>query len=119
MNAGTTHASHASLVSDFPHNIIDGFAELAHKRAILSMKNTNSASLPGGGVQRAELTDRERQIIGLVSEGLSNKQIARRLKVTEGTVKVHLHNVFHKLEVSKRTALVRVHYSLQDQSDHE
>jgi two-component system nitrate/nitrite response regulator NarL len=54
------------------------------------------------------LTDRERQIIGLVSEGLSNKEIGRRLKITDGTVKVHLHTLFEKLEVSNRTALAVV-----------
>jgi two-component system nitrate/nitrite response regulator NarL len=57
------------------------------------------------------LTNRERQIIRLVSEGLSNKEIARRLKVRDGTIKVHLHNIFQKLRVSKRTALVAVHLS--------
>jgi DNA-binding NarL/FixJ family response regulator len=51
------------------------------------------------------LTDRERQIALLASEGLSNKAIARRLNVTDGTVKVHLHHVFQKLQVSNRTVL--------------
>jgi two-component system, NarL family, nitrate/nitrite response regulator NarL len=51
------------------------------------------------------LTDRERQIMRLVSEGLSNKEIARRLNVTDGTIKVHLHHIFQKLEVSNRTVL--------------
>lgn len=51
------------------------------------------------------LTDREGQIMRLVSEGLSNKEIARRLKLTDGTIKVHLHRIFQKLEVSNRTVL--------------
>jgi len=51
------------------------------------------------------LTDRERQITRLVAEGLSNKEIARRLNVGDGTIKVHLHNVFQKLEISNRTVL--------------
>jgi len=53
----------------------------------------------------APLTDRERQIMRLVSEGLSNKEIARRLNVTDGTTRVHLHHIFQKLEVSNRTVL--------------
>jgi two-component system, NarL family, nitrate/nitrite response regulator NarL len=53
----------------------------------------------------APLTDRERQIMRLVSEGLSNKEIARRLNVTDGTIKVHLHHIFQKLEVCNRTVL--------------
>jgi two-component system, NarL family, nitrate/nitrite response regulator NarL len=51
------------------------------------------------------LTYRERQIIRLVSEGLSNKEIGRRLKITDGTIKVHLHKIFQKLQVANRTAL--------------
>lgn len=53
----------------------------------------------------AMLTDRERQIMRLVSEGLSNKEIGRRLKVADGTIKVHLHHIFRKLEISNRTIL--------------
>lgn len=52
-----------------------------------------------------ELTSREREIAVLVAGGLSNKRIATLLNVTEGTVKIHLHNAFAKLEVSNRTAL--------------
>src|SRR5258705_357934 len=51
------------------------------------------------------LTDRERQIMRLVSGGLSNKEIGRRLNITDGTIKVHLHNIFQKLEISNRTVL--------------
>ncbi|WGD49483.1 response regulator transcription factor [Bradyrhizobium sp. CB1650] len=51
------------------------------------------------------LTDRERQIMRLVSEGLSNKAIGRRLNIADGTIKVHLHHVFQKLQVSNRTVL--------------
>lgn len=53
----------------------------------------------------AMLTGRERQVALLVSEGLSNKAIARRLNVTDGTIKVHLHHIFQKLQVSNRTVL--------------
>jgi len=51
------------------------------------------------------LTERERQIMHLVSEGLSNKEIGRRLNVTDGTIKVHLHHIFQKLDISNRTSL--------------
>jgi two-component system nitrate/nitrite response regulator NarL len=51
------------------------------------------------------MTDRERQIMSLVSEGLSNKEIGRRLNITDGTIKVHLHHIYQKLEISNRTAL--------------
>jgi two-component system, NarL family, nitrate/nitrite response regulator NarL len=63
------------------------------------------------------LTDRERQIMRLVSEGLSNKEIGRRLNLTDGTIKVHLHHIFQKLEVSNRTALAAFAMSREDRSD--
>jgi two-component system, NarL family, nitrate/nitrite response regulator NarL len=50
------------------------------------------------------LTPRERGIAQLVSAG-SNKQIARQLATTEGTIKVHLHNVYDKLAIRNRTML--------------
>jgi two-component system nitrate/nitrite response regulator NarL len=51
------------------------------------------------------LTSREREITSLVSVGLSNKEIAQHLNRSEGTVKIHLHNIFRKLRVSNRTAV--------------
>jgi DNA-binding NarL/FixJ family response regulator len=51
------------------------------------------------------LTTREQQIALLICTGLSNKQIAQQLNVTEGTVKVHLHNVYGKLAIRNRTML--------------
>jgi two-component system, NarL family, nitrate/nitrite response regulator NarL len=51
------------------------------------------------------LTCRERQIVLLVAEGLSNKEMCRRLGLREGTVKIHLHNVYEKIGVNNRTAL--------------
>lgn len=52
-----------------------------------------------------QLTDRERQIMRLVSEGLSNKEIGRRLNISDGTIKVHLHHIFQKLDITNRTVL--------------
>jgi len=51
------------------------------------------------------LTKRELQIVAMVSDGLSNKAVGRRLDLSEGTVKVHLHNIYRKLSVNNRTAL--------------
>jgi two-component system nitrate/nitrite response regulator NarL len=51
------------------------------------------------------LTCRERQIVLLVAEGLSNKEMCRRLGLSEGTVKIHLHNIYEKVGINNRTAL--------------
>jgi DNA-binding CsgD family transcriptional regulator len=45
-------------------------------------------------------------VVRLVAEGLSNRQIARRLVVSEATVKTHLNNVLAKLDVDGRSGLV-------------
>lgn len=54
------------------------------------------------------LTEREREIVRLVSEGLSNKAIARQLNISHGTIKVHLHHIYEKLEINNRTVLARL-----------
>lgn len=48
------------------------------------------------------ITARELEILQLAAEGLSNKQIARRLSITEGTVKNHVHNALEKLHLENR-----------------
>jgi two-component system nitrate/nitrite response regulator NarL len=50
----------------------------------------------------AGLTDRETQILGLIADGLSNKLIARRFNISEGTVKVHVKHVLKKLNLRSR-----------------
>ncbi|SEQ37629.1 regulatory protein, luxR family [Devosia sp. YR412] len=52
---------------------------------------------------RGGLTRREQQVLGLLSQGLQNKLIADRLKLSEHTVKVHVHNLIRKLHVHNRT----------------
>ena len=53
------------------------------------------------------LTRREIEIVRMVAEGLRNKVIAERLYVSEGTIKVHLHNIYEKFNVSSRLQLAR------------
>jgi DNA-binding NarL/FixJ family response regulator len=54
----------------------------------------------------ATLTKRQQQIVGLVCEGRSNRAIAQHLKLSEGTVKIHLHTIYNKLGIESRSALM-------------
>ena len=55
----------------------------------------------------AHLTRREMEVVQLVAHGLRNREIAEKLFISEGTVKIHLHNIYEKLNVDGRMALVR------------
>ena len=52
------------------------------------------------------LSDREREVLDLLAEGLSNKLVAYQLKISEHTVKTHVQSIFAKLDVSSRTEAV-------------
>src|SRR5580700_6152393 len=51
------------------------------------------------------LTNREVEVARLVAQGLPNKRVAVRLGVEVGTVKIHLHNIYQKLQISGRSRL--------------
>jgi two-component system nitrate/nitrite response regulator NarL len=54
-----------------------------------------------------ELTPREYQVALLVGRGLSNKEVGRELGVSDGTVKLHVHNIFQKLGERNRYGLIQ------------
>ena len=55
---------------------------------------------------RVGLTSRELEVVHLIATGLRNKEIGAKLDITEGTVKIHIKNIFGKLEVIDRTQAV-------------
>lgn len=57
-------------------------------------------------ITASELTNREMEVLRLLTSGKSNQQIASVLNITEGTVKFHVNNILSKLEVSDRTQAV-------------
>jgi DNA-binding NarL/FixJ family response regulator len=65
-------------------------------RELLAVRRTTSSAA-------AELTPRETEVLELVRQGLANKQIARRLGITERTVKAHLTSTFQRIGVVDRT----------------
>ena len=60
--------------------------------------------MPEQAEQNGSLTTREREIVLLAATGLSNKTIAYELKLSAGTVKVHMHNIFQKLGIRTRSS---------------
>jgi two-component system nitrate/nitrite response regulator NarL len=62
------------------------------------------AALNGNAIDKL-LTPREAEIARLVVAGLSNKQIARKASIAEGTVKIHLHKAYQKLGIANRATL--------------
>jgi two-component system NarL family response regulator len=54
----------------------------------------------------AELSKREREVLQLMTAGMSNLEIGEALNITEGTVKSHINNILSKLNVSDRTQAV-------------
>jgi two-component system nitrate/nitrite response regulator NarL len=62
----------------------------------------------------ASLTERERQIMHSVCEGLSNKDIGRQLGLSESTINVELHHIYQKLTIQNRTALAALAARLSD-----
>ena len=55
---------------------------------------------------RYDLTDRETEILKLILAGKSNQEISEDLFITVGTVKAHVHSIFGKLEVTRRSQLM-------------
>jgi len=63
-----------------------------------------------GSTGTVELSERESVVLEAVARGLSNRQIARELWISEQTVKFHLRNLYRKLGVSSRTEAARYAY---------
>lgn len=79
-------------------------AGIAHK-VLEALRDGPARPRPIAGAQVAEgtqLTPREAEILGLVANGMSNKEIANQLVITEGTVKNHVHNSLEKLHLTNR-----------------
>jgi two-component system, NarL family, nitrate/nitrite response regulator NarL len=101
-----------------PEVLVRSLRQVAAGERLLPLPSSQQAASPEESAimesALAALTDREQQIMRLVSVGLSNKEIGRRLNITDGTIKVHLHHIFTKLEISNRTVLAALAISYND-----
>src|SRR3982074_1060303 len=105
-----------------PEFLLQSLRQVADGQRLLPLSSSNQV-VPRQPESIAEnvmivLTDRERQIMRLVSEGLSNKEIGRRLNIADGTIKVHLHHIYQKLEISNRTVLAALAISQNEITGH-
>ncbi|MFI6350856.1 response regulator [Streptomyces sp. NPDC050560] len=75
-----------------------------------------SQDASGGGGRAGSLTEREREVLGLIAVGRSNREIARTLVLSEKTVKTHVSNILMKLDLADRTqaALWAVRHGVAD-----
>lgn len=88
-----------------PTAIVEAIVAAAHGETLFGPELTERV-VATMRVRRAELSAREQEVLRLVAEGLSNREVARRLVVSEATVKTHLNHVFTKLGAESRTAAV-------------
>jgi len=83
-------------------------------RVLLEMSNPDERRKPDPEAEKiALLTDREREILELVCQGLKNKQIADKLFISEATVRNHLTSILGKLDLSDRFELALFAYRHQ------
>ena len=90
--------------------VVSNEMDCSPRVAALLMRRISMLSATTAVAEQSGLTPREMDILGLIEEGLSNKQIARRLNIGVSTVKNHVHNVLAKLHVNRRAeaaALIR------------
>ena len=87
-----------------PEELVRGLAAAARGESPLAPKAAQ-ALVAARAEQSSdpELTPREREVLDLLADGLPNKLIARRLEISEKTVKAHLTNVFQRIGVTDRT----------------
>lgn len=96
-----------------PKELISGIKHVANQGTLLSQELAKALVLQAQQAKPREehaeksatfgLTEREEQILRLLAQGLSNKQISERLFLSEGTVKNYISSIYHKMDVKDRT----------------
>jgi DNA-binding NarL/FixJ family response regulator len=87
-----------------PEQLVDSIRKVAAGELQIGFGVTSDAA---PARRRASLTPREREIVSFLQQGMRNKQIAGEMGITEGTVKIYLFRLFHKMGVRNRFELAR------------
>ncbi len=96
------------ILADIVCSVIDGALWFDSKIAdiVLSALNSNKKVLNDSTMDEFNLTDREKEVIEYICEGLTNGEISKMLDVSVNTVKVHVSSIIQKLGVEDRTQVV-------------
>jgi DNA-binding NarL/FixJ family response regulator len=86
-----------------PEDVLQGIRAVSRGESPIHPRAARALLGSRAGSQQVQLTSRETEVLGLVREGLANKQIARRLDISERTVKAHLTSAFARIGVADRT----------------
>lgn len=89
-----------------PHSVAAGASGCGPQSA--------AGAAPEGGPRSRKLTRKQVEVLSLAAEGLSNRQIALRLGIAEGTVKLHMSAIYTRLEVDRRGKAILVAQRLQE-----
>lgn len=99
------------VLKDMPSNLLIQCIRVVHNGGHWVERSSARSALErimrNEAVGAWSLSPREIDLVRLVAKGLRNREIADRLCISEGTVKVHLHNIYEKLKVDNRVALLR------------
>jgi DNA-binding NarL/FixJ family response regulator len=111
------HGAAVLVSARFPGELRDRLREIATGLINRSSATANGAAaihepISACGSKR-QLTSRQNQIVTLLKLGSSNREIARVLGVSEGTIKVHLHRIFQRLGVANRTQLAAQSFEIE------
>lgn len=86
-----------------PDDVLQGIRAVSRGESPIHPKAARALLGVRAGSPQVQLTSRETEVLTLVREGLANKQIARRLDISERTVKAHLTSAFARIGVADRT----------------
>ena len=95
-----------ALKTDPPRHTVDAVRQVHRGQLVFPVAARRLMSGRGSPGDPRQLTEREESVLALLAEGASNAEIARRLRVSENTVKFHLQNLYTKLSVGNRTEAV-------------
>jgi len=99
-------SAHSARIIEAIHKVLAGeiyvAPELPYEISEVPDSESGTANFPG-----LKLTRRQAEVLKLVADGLSNKDIALTLDISEATIKSHLNSIFQSLQVRNRTACVK------------